>query len=402
MSRFVIIQKIKDKWDVVFPHLNEKAIRLWVASEALSLESFGITDVSKATGISRTTIYKGIEEIKNGADSSCIRKKGGGRKKIVQKHPEICKDLEDILEASTLGDPESAAQYTSNSVENIAQQLRDKGHKVSNRSVNRMLHELEYSLLANKKTEEGEDHPDRNAQFEYINNTIKEFQNKKFPVISVDAKKKELIGNFKNNGKEWRSKNNPRKVNTHDFPDKEKGKAAPYGVYDISANKGWVSVSISHDTAEFAVETVRKWWKKMGKPLYSKAQELFITADCGGSNGYRIRLWKWELQKLANEFNLTIHVSHFPPGTSKWNKIEHKMFSFISINWKGKPLRNLQFIVQLIGMTKTKKGLEIKTEVDNKKYKIGRKISVKQMKLLNIEPCDFHGEWNYKIKPNNF
>lgn len=402
MSRSLIVQKIKEKWDIVFPHLNEKAIRFWVASEALSLESFGITDVSKATGISRTTIYQGIEEIKNGSDPSRLRKEGGGRKKIIQKDPKVHKDLEDILEVSTLGDPESTVQWTSDSVDWITQQLQSKGHKISNRSVNRMLHDLEYSLQANKKTQEGTNHPDRNAQFEYIYNKIKDFQKNKAPVISVDAKKKELIGDFKNNGKEWRQKKNPRKVNTHDFPDKEKGKAAPYGVYDISENKGWVSVSISHDTAEFAVETIRKWWQKMGKPLYSKAQELLITADCGGSNGYRIRLWKWELQKLANQFNLTIHVSHFPPGTSKWNKIEHKMFSFISINWKGKPLRSLQFIVQLIGSTKTKKGLEIKTEVDKKQYKIGKEISVKQMKLLNIEQCDFHGEWNYTIKPNKF
>lgn len=400
MKKDFIIQNIKTKWDVISPYLSEKAKRLWVASEALSYSKFGITNVSKATGISRATIYHGIEDIKKGTDSNRIRKKGGGRKTIIKNNPTIEKDLKDILEVSTLGNPESFAQWTSDSVGNITNQLKDKGHNISNRTVNRLLHKLNYSLQANKKTNEGIDHPDRNAQFQYINNKIKTFQKNKFPVISVDAKKKELIGDFKNNGKEWRKKNDPRKVNAHDFPDKKKGKAAPYGVYDISKNKGWVSVSISHDTAEFAVETIKKWWNKMGKALYSTAKEILITADCGGSNGNRIRLWKWELQKLANELNLIINVCHFPPGTSKWNKIEHKMFSFISINWKGKPLKSLQFIIQLIGRTKTKKGLTIKTEIDEKEYKTGKKISNNQMKLLNLKPCNFHGEWNYRIEPN--
>ena len=400
MKKDLIIQNIKAKWNVIFPHLNEKAIRLWAASEALSIKSSGITNVSKATGISRATIYRGIDDIKKGTDPNRVRKGGGGRKSIINNDPTLYRDLEEILEISALGDPESFAQWTSDSIGNITTQLKNKGHKISNRTVNRLLHKLDYSLQANKKTSEGSDHPDRNAQFNYISNKVKKFQKNKYPIISVDAKKKELIGNFKNNGKEWRKKKDPRKVNSHDFPDKTKGKAAPYGVYDVIENKGWVSVSISHDTAEFAVETIKKWWNKMGKPLYSDAKEILITADCGGSNGYRIRLWKWELQKLANELNLIINICHFPPGTSKWNKIEHKMFSFISINWKGKPLKNLQFIIKLIGQTKTKKGLEIKTEIDEKEYQIGKVISKKQMNLVNLEPCDFHGEWNYKIKPN--
>lgn len=341
---------IKEKFDNLSPCLNERSRRIWAATEAKSYGWGGISAVSRATGIDHKTIRTGLIELndKNKLAVNLIRKKGGGRKKVKETNPNIIKSLESLVEPATRGDPESPLRWTSKSTYKLAAELTDKGMKVSHPTVGRLLSELGYSLQANKKTQEGGKHPDRNAQFEYINEKTKTFQECKQPVISVDTKKKENIGNLKNNGKEYCKTRNPTEVKVYDFIDKKLGKVAPYGIYDIIQNKGWVNVGISSDTAEFAVESIRTWWHEMGKSMYPKAKEILITADCGGSNGYRVRLWKWELHKLADELNMTIHVSHFPPGTSKWNKIEHKMFSFISKNWRGKPLIDRATVINLI------------------------------------------------------
>jgi hypothetical protein len=394
-------ENIKNKYEQLAPHLNEKTKRLWCALEALELKKFGITIVSNATKVSRPTIYSGIKEIKNGQKLSekRIRKKGGGAKKLTEKQPTLIEDLEALVEPTAKGDPENPLRWTCKGTEKIAKELKKKNYKISPNSVRTLLKKRNYSLQLNQKARDGKSVPDRDKQFKYINKKTKEFQKKNCPVISVDAKKKELIGNFKNNGREYCKSKNPIKVNTHDFPDKEKGKVAPYGVYDIGKNKGWVSVGITKDTAEFAVNTVRSWWFQMGKKDYEKAKKILITADCGGSNGYRTKLWKWELQKLANELNKEIHISHFPPGTSKWNKIEHRMFSYISQNWRGRPLITREVVIQLIGNTKTKTGLKIQAQIDLRKYKTGIEITKEQMQTLNIKNFKFRGEWNYKIIP---
>lgn len=396
---------IKEKFENLSFYLNERSLRVWCATEAKNYNKMlgrgGVTAVHRATGVSRPTIQAGIHELESEEklNPERIRKIGGGRKKITEKYPALLSDLESLVEPLSCGDPESPLRWTCKSVRNLTDELNKKNYSVSFRTVCDLLTELDYSLQSNKKTKEGSSHPDRNDQFFYINKTVNEFQKNSFPAISVDTKKKENIGEYKNSGKEYHPKGQAIKVNTHDFPDKELGKAAPYGVYDLTKNKGWVSVGINHDTAEFAVNTIRSWWLEMGRPLYKKADRLLITADCGGSNGYKVRLWKWELQKLADELKIDIHVCHFPPGTSKWNKIEHKMFSFITMNWRGKPLVSLETIVNLIGNTKTKNGLAIKAIVDKKTYTKGRKISDQDFKSLNIKNCDFHGEWNYIIKP---
>ncbi|HAO52834.1 TPA: ISAzo13 family transposase [Candidatus Magasanikbacteria bacterium] len=327
------------------------------------------------------------------------RRTGGGRKKITQKNPKILKILETFVDTDTRGNPMSPLKYTSKSTRKLAKQLKLQGYKIEYKTVGTLLKKMDYSLQANKKSKEQKSHIDRDTQFRFINQSVIEMFNKNQPAISVDTKKKEIIGEFKNNGKEYCKKEQPVLVNSHDFPDKRLGKVVPYGVYDIGKNKGWVSVGISGDTAEFAVNTIRTWWYKMGQNIYKDATELFITADCGGSNGYRVRLWKKELQKFSNETRLTIHVAHFPPGTSKWNKIEHKMFSYISINWRGKPLVSRETVVKLIGKTTTEKGLEIQAILDENKYKTGIEVSDKEMSLINIEKNDFHPNWNYKIKP---
>jgi len=399
-----IEQTIKEKYDKFSFCLNERSRRIWAAAEADSYGRGGITVVCNATGISRTTIKQGLLELndKHKLEHGRLRKKGGGRKKITINNPNIIKELESLVEPVTRGDPESPLRWTAKSTYKLAEELTKKGTKTSQRTVYSLLkNELEYSLQANKKTEEGGNHPDRNAQFEYINEKTKKFQKNNQPVISVDTKKKENIGNFKNGGKEYQKKGKPTEVNVYDFIDKKLGKVSPYGVYDVSKNIGWVNVGISSDTAEFAVESIRTWWQKMGNPIYSKAKELLITADCGGSNGNRVRLWKTELQKLANEIKMTIHVSHFPPGTSKWNKIEHKMFSFISQNWRGKPLIDRATVVNLISNTKTKSGLEIKARLDQKHYEKGIKVTDEKLTAVNLVKDEFHGEWNYKIIPNN-
>jgi transposase len=395
------IQNIQDTYQVLSPHLNEKARRLWAASQARDLGWGGVSTIADLTGLSRVTIHLGLTEIKNIqlTGDHRIRKVGGGRKKITEKHPRLLTDLEALVEPLTRGDPESPLRWTCKSTRNLAEELSKKNYNITQRTVCALLEDLGYSLQSNRKTREGSQNPDRNSQFEFIYQKIKRFQKKNYPVISVDTKKKELLGNFKNAGQEYNPKKTPTEVECHEFKKKGVEKAAPYGVYDLTKNSGWVSVNMSSDTSEFAVATIKRWWHKMGKKLYSGATDILITADCGGSNGYRVRLWKRELQRLADESKLTIHVSHFPPGTSKWNKIEHKLFSFITKNWRGHPLTDSATIVNLIGATTTKKGLLVKSEIDSAVYRKGIKIPDDEFKKLRIFPEEFHGEWNYEIKP---
>ena len=399
MNRMGVDKKIKETYAILLPHLNEKARRLWAACQARDLGWGGVSAVSSATGLSRVTIYLGLTELESPSQGNRIRKEGGGRKKITTKFPKILIDIESLVEPVTRGDPESPLRWTCKSTRKLAEELSKKKYTVTQRTICNLLEDLGYSLQSNRKTHEGSKHPDRNAQFEFIYKKIKRFQKKGYPIISVDTKKKELLGNFKNAGKEFRPKENPIEVECHDFPGKNIEKAAPYGVYDLTKNCGWVSVNVSSDTAEFAVATIKKWWHKMGRPIYPKAREILITADCGGSNGYRTRLWKLELQKLEDELCMTIHVCHFPPGTSKWNKIEHKLFSFITKNWRGKPLTDSATVVNLIGGTTTSKGLIVKSEIDKAVYKKGTKVSNKEFAKIYIIAEKFHGEWNYKIKP---
>lgn len=396
-------KELKDKYERIKHHFDEKSKRLWCANEAIEMGWGGVSAVSKATGVSRTTINAGIKEIAKKAESPInrIRRTGGGRKKKSENNKELITDLDSLIEPITRGDPESPLRWVCKSTRKLAAELNNQGHNVSHSLVARILAELDYSLQSNKKTIEGsEDHPDRDAQFQFINDKVKKFQHKNLPVISVDTKKKENIGNYKNNGREYRKKKNPVEVGVYDFIGKL-GKVAPYGVYDITKNKGWVSVGLSHDTAEFAVNSIRNWWLNMGQIEYPAAKELFITADGGGSNGYRVRLWKTELQKLANELDIKIHVSHFPPGTSKWNKIEHRMFSFISQNWRGKPLIDYVTVVSLISSTRTDAGLEIRAIIDEHVYEKGRKVTDEELASVNIFKYKFHGEWNYRISKQN-
>lgn len=398
-------QNIATKFSQISSYLNEKTLRIWAAVEALSFPRGGISMVAKATGMSRSTIHIGILEIRPSKENSLLnevertRRKGGGRKTVVEKNGDLKKELEILVDASTRGDPESPLKWTSKSTYNLADELNAMGHKVSQRTVYTLLDEMEYSMQSNRKTKEGSDNPDRDAQFHYISDKVKKFQSNNQPVISVDTKKKELVGEFKNNGREWRKKGEPITTNMHDFPDKELGKVAPYGVYDLTQNKGWVSVGISADTAEFAVASIRSWWKEMGHEVYPNATELLITADGGGSNGSRVGLWKKELRNLSDELGLEINVCHFPPGTSKWNKIEHKMFCHITKNWRGRPLVSRETVVNLIGNTTTKTGLSIKAKLDTNQYEKGIKVSKMELENLGIIKDDFHGEWNYKVCP---
>jgi transposase len=403
MKNMDVVEKFRKKFKLVSPHLNEKTRRIWTATEAKIYGYGGITILSEATGLSRDTISFGLKELKskNKIDIDRIRKSGAGRKKLVDIDKTILNDLEALLEPATRGDPESVLRWTCKSTKQLANELNKKGYRISDRKICDLLSDLGYSLQANRKTNEGKNHPDRDAQFLYIYKKVKNFQRAKQPVISVDTKKKELVGNYKNQGKEWNPKLKPIDVDTYDFPDPNMPKAAPYGVYDITKNEGWVSVGISSDTAEFAVATINKWWINMGKNRYPNAKKIYITSDCGGSNSRRSRLWKMELQKLADKIHIDIHVSHFPPGTSKWNKIEHKMFSFISINWRGRPLTTYNVIVNLISNTKTKSGLEIRAELDENKYAKGIKIADDDFKSIKLKKCKFHGEWNYIIKSRN-
>lgn len=394
---------IRKKYLSINHSLNEKTRRLWCAAEALAIGDGGVALVHEATKLSRSTIYLGIQDIqqkqRRKQSKGRIRKKGGGAKSIVSKTPKIVPVLETLVEASTKGNPEAPMRWINKGLRKLSSELRNQGYKAGRTTVSNLLQKAGYSLQMNRKDKEGKSVPDRNAQFERINEQAKIFLQTGQPVISVDTKKKELIGNFKNGGREYRKQGDPVKVNVHDFPDNEGGKVAPYGVYDIGKNQGWVSVGITSDTAEFAVNTIRSWWHKMGKKSYRKTTKLMITADCGGSNGNRVKLWKLELQNLANELDMEIHVCHFPPGTSKWNKIEHKMFSYISQNWRGVPLLTQETVVQLIGSTKTTKGLKIQAQIDFREYQKGREVDDADFQKIAITPAQFHGEWNYVIVP---
>lgn len=387
------------------PFLDERRIRLYVAAEAKSFGFGGVTHVSKITGISRPTIHCGCRELNQPPPDSLVkqrvRKPGGGRKRTEEMDPTLGKDLESLIEPTTRGHPESPLRWTCKSVRKLSEELNAMGHSTSHRMIAELLQKMGYSLQANRKTLEGSSHPDRNAQFEYIHHQVKQFQAMQRPVISVDTKKKEQVGNFKNNGKELHLKGDPEKVRMHDFVIPELGKVAPYGVYDQTKNTGWVNVGTDHDTSAFAVESIRQWWYTMGREAYKKTTELLITADSGGSNGARVRLWKTELQKLADETSLSITVCHFPPGTSKWNKIEHRLFSYISQNWRGKPLVSHEVIINLIAATTTAKGLTVKCRLDKGKYPKGIKVTDKEMDNVHIVRSNFHGDWNYTIKPHS-
>ena len=370
----------------------------------------GVSAVSRATGVSRRAITEGVKELgqtkkskKTSALRSRIRRQGAGRKRTSQKDPTLLEDLDRLVDPVTRGDPESPLRWTCKSVRHLAEELQREGHSVSYQTVSELLHDLDYSLQANQKNLEGSHHPDRNEQFKYINRKAKRYLKQGEPVISVDTKKKELVGDFKNAGREWQLQGKPESVRVHDFEIKQpdKGKVAPYGVYDLGRNEGWVNVGVDHDTAAFAVESIRRWWRLMGRPSYPKAKRLLITADAGGSNGTRVRLWKWELQQLADETGLEISVCHFPPGTSKWNKIEHRLFSFISQNWRGKPLISHEVIINLIAATTSKTGLEVKSGLDANSYPDGIKISDQQMAELRLRRDTFHGDWNYAVLPRS-
>lgn len=395
------IETIRSKYDALRAGMNESVRRRWAASEALALGRGGMTLVAKATGLSVPTIRRGLRELKTGASLSVerVRGPGGGRKKVTAKDETVLRDLEALVAPSTRGDPMSPLRWTCKSTTRLAAELQRQGHSVSTQTVWTLLRSLGYSLQSNRKVREGVSHPDRDAQFEHINARVEEFQRNGQPVISVDTKKKELVGDFKSAGPEWHPKGQPELVRVHDFMDEELGKAIPYGVYDVTANAGWVSVGIDHDTPAFAVESIRQWWRRMGKSLYPHASELLITADGGGSNGTHSRLWKVALQRLADEESLSISVCHFPPGTSKWNKIEHRMFSHITQNWRGRPLVSLQVIVSLIASTTTQKGLRIRARVDRHTYPTGIEVTQKELSKIRLEQDSFHGEWNYRILP---
>lgn len=399
--------RLYKKYKLLGNLLDERGRRLWAAIEANQLGRGGVSIVARATGMSRTTIYQGMEELERQeqperlkTQRQRVRTLGGGRKSLTAKDPGVLAELEKLVDPSTRGDPESPLCWTCKSTRQLADALCAAGHSIGRQKVSELLGELGYSLQANRKTREGSEHADRDAQFEYISRQVKAFQQRGQPVISVDTKKKELVGDFKNSGREWQPRGQPEEVRTHDFMDRELGKVNPYGVYDQTANVGWVSIGTDHDTAEFAVESIRHWWRKMGIERYPEARELLITADGGGSNGYRVRLWKVALQSFANEAGLTVTVAYFPPGTSKWNKIEHRMFSFISLNWRGKPLISHEVIVNLIGSTTTRTGLTVRAELDSNHYPTGVKVSDEMLRHVNITPAAFHGEWNYSIAPN--
>jgi transposase len=399
----VNLTALRRKYRAVRPVLTERSRRIWAASEAIALGHGGIRLVERATGISRSTISRGIHELDAGESLSPDRDRrpGGGRQRAEEKDRTLIADLDRLVEPTTSGDPDSPLRWTSKSVRRLARELKDNGHEVSYRLVGTLLHEAGYSLQANRKTREGTQHPDRDAQFRYLNEQVKRFQRQHRPVISVDTKKKELVGDFKNAGREWRETGNPEVVRVHDFIIPSQGKAIPYGVYDLARNEGWVSVGVDHDTASFAAHAIRRWWKVMGRAAYPDTSALLITADAGGSNGPRIRLWKWELQQFANRTGMTITVCHFPPGTSKWNKIEHRLFSHIAMNWRGKPLVDLATIVSLIGSTTTEAGLRVRSEIDTRQYPKGVVIKDHQMARVKLEPHDFHGDWNYTVRPRS-
>jgi hypothetical protein len=405
MQEEAALRAIESRYRSLSVLMDERMRRQWAAAESRAYGWGGVRAVGSVIGMSPNTIRKGLAELAVRDENPeapvelGLRRKGGGRKKHTESDPQLLQALESLVEPTTRGDPESPLRWTLKSTTQLAQELTRQKHPVSPRTVGRLLNELEYSLQGNRKTLEGSSHPDRNAQFEYINASVKRFQQRGQPVISVDTKKKELVGTFKNGGREWQPKGKPEEVKVHDFLDTELGKAIPYGVYDISENQGWVSVGIDHDTARFAAEAIARWWKKMGSKRYCDAKELLITADGGGSNGSRCRLWKVALQELATKLEMPIHVRHFPPGTSKWNKIEHRMFSHITRNWRGRPLVSHEVIIKLIANTTTRTGLKIRAGLDTGNYPTGITVTDEELAALNLKRANFHGEWNYKLLP---
>ena len=397
-----MLKSVRSKFRALVPALDERQRRLWAAAEARALGRGGLALVVKATGLAKTTVRRGMEELADGAaagEPGRVRRQGGGRKNLRTTDPGLLAAMEKLVEPATRGDPESPLLWTSKSTRHLARELTAQGHPISHTRVGQLLETQGYSLQANQKTREGTSHPDRNAQFEHLNAQVKRQLAAAEPAISVDTKKKELIGDFKNAGREWRPAGKPQEVRVHDFIDETKGKAIPYGIYDLGKNLGWVSVGVDHDTAAFAVNAIRRWWRDMGRRVYPRAQSLLITADSGGSNGSRLRLWKWELQKLADQTGLILRVHHLPPGTSKWNKIEHRLFSFISQNWRGQPLLTRAAVVNLIGATRTNTGLRVRCVLDTGQYPPKISVSNQQMASINLVPDKFHGDWNYAIKP---
>ena len=401
---------IQQRFGSLSAFLDERMRRLVAAAESKAIGYGGISAVARATGVSRRAITQGIKELsqqkrarRTRADQSRVRRQGAGRKRTIDKDQTLLADLDRLVDPVTRGDPESPLRWTCKSVRRLAEELQEEGHAVSYQTVAELLHALDYSLQANQKTLEGSQHADRDQQFEHINRKAQRYLKQGQPVISVDTKKKELVGDFKNGGREWELKGEPEAVRVHDFEIREPshGKVAPYGVYDLGRNVGWVSVGVDHDTAAFAVESIRRWWRWMGRPSYPSAQRLLITADSGGSNGARVRLWKWELQRLADETGLEISVCHFPPGTSKWNKIEHRLFSFISQNWRGKPLVSHEVVINLIAATTTTAGLSVKSKLDTNVYPAGIEVSDQQMAELQLRRDRFHGDWNYSLLPRS-
>jgi Rhodopirellula transposase DDE domain len=406
MAASTIVETVRSKFQQLDPIMNERMRRLWAAAEALALPRGGITLVAQATGLSRTTLWSGVRELRRQANQSAeaivaegIRSPGGGRPYLESVDPTLVGDLEALVEPTTRGDPQSPLRWTCKSTRKLAEELQRRGHSVSYQTVALLLHDLGYSLQSNRKTREGSSHPDRNAQFAHINSRVRTFQKRGQPVVSVDTKKKEMIGDFKNGGQEWQPAGQPERVRAKDFLDKKLGKVIPYGVYDLTCNCGWVSVGIDHDTALFATATLRRWWEEMGQERYPRADHLLVTADGGGSNGSRSRLWKVALQELADDIGLHIAVCHFPPGTSKWNKIEHRMFCHITKNWRGRPLVSRAAVVELIGHTTTKTGLQIQADLDTSAYRTGIKVTDEELAAVRIKKDMFHGEWNYTISP---
>lgn len=394
--------ELKQKFALIWPHLDERARRMMAANEARQLGYGGVSKISRACGLSRVTITKGIRELRNRPlTAGRIRHPGGGRPALLRLDPDLPRTLEGLVEPVARGDPESPLRWTSKSTRVLAAELTAQRHPVSHEKVAQLLHQMDYSLQSNRKTEEGNDHPDRDAQFQHINEQVRKALANRRPVISVDTKKKELIGNYENEGRQWRKTKSPQKVNGHDFPGPLVPRAYPYGIYDLTRNTGFVNVGTDHDTGAFAVASIRGWWRFEGRRLYPNVRRLLITADGGGSNGYRLRQWKMELQGLADRTGLSIMVCHFPPGTSKWNKVEHRLFSFISSNWRGEPLSDYETVVRLIAGTTTAKGLSVTCRLDRRRYPVGRKVSDEEFATVNLTPDAFHGEWNYIIRPRD-
>lgn len=406
MPNAIVVQWVRDKYEALKGSLNERSRRLWAATEARSLGRGGVAAVMAATGMSSATVSKGLKELEampaGGATlpPGRIRRPGGGRKRARDKQPGLSAALAALVEPTARGDPEHPLRWTCKSTAKLAAELQKQGFQVGPRTVAKELKEQKFSLQSNRKAREGQSNPDRDAQFAHINEQVLAFQSRGQPAISVDTKKKELVGDFKNSGREWRPRGQPEEVRVHDFPDPKKPKAIPYGVYDLTRNEGWVSVGIDHDTARFAAASIKRWWRKMGRKRYPQAKELLITADCGGSNSSRTRLWKVALQELADELGLRLTVCHFPPGTSKWNKIEHRMFCHITQNWRGRPLTSYAVIVQLIGNTRTTAGLKIRAELDEHMYPPKETVTPEQLAAVRLTQAAFHGEWNYTVDPH--